>query len=83
LHVNGLPEKLQSGQGRFPSVPGKKERVVSGGIDMLADILLQKLFLHEGEGSGGIQILPGEVIAVAAMQVAGGTHRLAKNLKLP
>jgi hypothetical protein len=64
-------------------VPGKKECVVSGSIELLTDILLQKFFLHAGEGFRGIKLLPGKVIAVTAAQVTDGTHRLDEYLEFP
>ena len=82
LNINDIPEIVQTEQSRFAAVPGKPYFIFGAGVDMLADIFFEDIFLHAERRGTRIEILLFQVIAVVAVEVADRADRFGKYLKI-
>jgi len=63
-------------------MPGKPDHCLWGSVDMLDNVLLQNIVGHAKRLTLWIEIFLLQVVTVVAVQVADGTNRFGKNLKV-
>ena len=82
LEFDDLPEIIHAQNGGLSSVPGEGDRRLRRGVDVLDDVLLQQAFRHAECAGLRIEAALVEVVAVAAIEIAGGSGRFGEDLKL-
>jgi len=63
-------------------MPGKPDHFLGKSFDMLDDVLFQNVVRHSKGLSLWIELIFFQVITIVTVQVANGSYRLYKNLKL-
>ncbi len=83
LEPGYLAEIVYPEDGRLAAVPEEIDLGFGGDCDLLADVLLQQIVGHAKRLALRIEQVLLQVVAVAAIQVAGGPCRFGKDLKFP
>jgi hypothetical protein len=82
LQRHNPAEVIEPQDGRLPAMPGKGDHPIGGSMDVLNDILLQDVIRHSKRLALGIEVFLIQVITIVTVEVADGTSRFGKNLKL-
>src|SRR5581483_3555527 len=81
LKLDGLAEKVHAKQGRLAAVPGKAHDLARRRLDVLLDVLFERLVVEAEIGALRIEIFFLQVVAIVAVEVADRPDRLHHDLK--
>jgi hypothetical protein len=82
LDLHDTAEPVQAEDGGLAAVPGKQDLGARGHGDLLRDVVFKQFAIHAEDTSLRVQGFFGQVITVAAVEVADRARRLGKNLKI-
>jgi len=82
LQSYNLAKVVQAQDHRFPAVPRELNHRTGASLDVLDDIFLQDVVVHAKRLVFWIEMFLLQVVTVVTAQVAEGTSRFDKNLKL-
>jgi hypothetical protein len=77
-----LRKKSSPQSRRFPTVPGKADRRVGSGLDVLDDVRLQEAVGHPKRLALRIEAFLAQIVAVATFKIADGAAGFNENLEI-